>query len=232
MTRKDRATRFAALGDVHRLEIVDQLMISDRTPRELSKMCCLSSNLLAHHLDVLESAKLIRRRQSSGDRRNRYVALEPRCFEGLLPATTVVHDDPARLSRALFVCRRNSARSQLAAALWNSRGIGSAESAGTHPAEVIHPNTIEAAKRANLRLPLVKPRHIDDVTETPDIVVTVCDEAREEIEVGENWLHWSLPDPVQSRSVRAFERTIEELNIRINSLRMTLSQTFQEEKVK
>jgi protein-tyrosine-phosphatase len=97
---------------------------------------------------------------------------------------------------------------------------------------VIHPNTIEAAKRANLRLPLVKPRHIDDVTETPDIVVTVCDEAREEIEVGENWLHWSLPDPVQSRSVRAFERTIEELNIRINSLRMTLSQTFQEEKVK
>ncbi|MEY4165877.1 MAG: hypothetical protein RL419_1719 [Actinomycetota bacterium] len=97
---------------------------------------------------------------------------------------------------------------------------------------MIHPNTIEAAKRANLRLPLVKPRHIDDVTETPDIVVTVCDEAREEIEVGENWLHWSLPDPVQSRSVRAFERTIEELNIRINSLRMTLSQTFQEEKVK
>ena len=97
---------------------------------------------------------------------------------------------------------------------------------------MIHPNTIEAAKRANLRLPLVKPRHIDDVTETPDIVVTVCDEAREEIEVGENWLHWSLPDPVQSRSVRAFERTIEELNIRIDSLRMTLSQTFQEEKVK
>ena len=231
MARTERANRFAALGDVHRLEIVEQLMSSDRTPRELSHVSGLSSNLLAHHLDVLESARIIRRRQSSGDRRNRYVSLDPRCFDGLLPATSIARVDAARSPRALFVCRRNSARSQLAAAVWIARGVGSAESAGTHPAEVIHPNTIEAARRADLRLPLVKPRHIDDVTNTPDIVVTVCDEAREDVEVGEDWLHWSLPDPIRSRSVRAFERTIEELHHRVDILQMTLAQKSREEEV-
>jgi protein-tyrosine-phosphatase len=96
---------------------------------------------------------------------------------------------------------------------------------------VIHPNTIEAARRADLRLSLVKPRHIDDVTNTPDIVVTVCDEAREDVEVGEDWLHWSLPDPIRSRSVRAFERTIEELHHRVDILQMTLAQKSREEEV-
>ena len=43
----------AALGDSHRLAIVDDLIVSDRSPRELSARLGIASNLLAHHLEVL-----------------------------------------------------------------------------------------------------------------------------------------------------------------------------------
>ncbi|MFP3907340.1 MAG: helix-turn-helix domain-containing protein, partial [Acidimicrobiales bacterium] len=108
-----RATRHAALGDPSRLAIVDALAVSDHSPAELGRSLQLPSNLLSHHLDVLERAGLVERRPSGGDRRRRYVRLlleEPNLFD--------VVRAPAR--PALFVCTHNSARSQLAAALWRS----------------------------------------------------------------------------------------------------------------
>ncbi|MEK8110491.1 hypothetical protein NKG94_51535 [Micromonospora sp. M12] len=39
----------------------------------------------------------------------------------------------------MFVCTRNSARSQLAAALWSDRAHTPAASAGTKPADRVHP---------------------------------------------------------------------------------------------
>ena len=61
-------------------------------------------------------------------------------LHGLVPGRAV---PPAR---ALFVCTRNSARSQLAAALWRSLAGAPAESAGTHPADRVHPGAITAAE--------------------------------------------------------------------------------------
>ena len=71
-----RASRHAALGDPIRLAIADELAISDRAPMELQAMFGLPSNLLSHHLDVLENVGLISRHRSSGDGRRRYVRLE------------------------------------------------------------------------------------------------------------------------------------------------------------
>src|SRR3954452_9874184 len=107
-----RARRHAALGDPVRLAIVDELVRSDRAPMELRDRFALESNLLAHHLDVLEAAGLIGRSRSSGDGRRRYVHLLPAALELLGPVTV------PRPARVLFVCTANSARSQLAAALW------------------------------------------------------------------------------------------------------------------
>ena len=55
----DRAQRHAALGERHRLQVVDALRLSDRTPSELRDLTGLSSNHLAFHLDVLEEAGLL-----------------------------------------------------------------------------------------------------------------------------------------------------------------------------
>ena len=72
-----RAAIHTALADPHRLEIVDELAISDRSPTELGRSLAIGSNLLAHHLGVLEEAGLIERHASDGDARRRYVRLSP-----------------------------------------------------------------------------------------------------------------------------------------------------------
>ena len=70
-----RAARHAALGDPLRLQIVDPLAWGDLTPGDLAAALGLTSNLLAHHLGVLEAAGLVSRRRSEADRRRSYVSL-------------------------------------------------------------------------------------------------------------------------------------------------------------
>jgi protein-tyrosine-phosphatase/DNA-binding transcriptional ArsR family regulator len=207
-----RAARHAALGDPVRLAIADELALSDRAPIELRRLVGIESNLLAHHLDVLEAVGMINRSRSAGDGRRRYVHLVRDSLRGLPPGRTV---SPAR---ALFVCTRNSARSQLAAALWRSLARAPAESAGTHPAGRVHPSAVAAARRAGLDLTESAPRALDQVGGFPSIVVTVCDRAHEELAPDGTWLHWSIPDPVAVGGRAAFDAAVAELRERIGVL--------------
>ena len=207
-----RAARHAALGDAIRLAIVDELGMSDRSPLELGSMFGIESNLLAHHLGVLESVGMIRRSKSSGDGRRRYVHLIREALDGLAPGRQLA------AGRALFVCTRNSARSQLAAVLWQSLTGAAAESAGTHPADRVHPGAIAAAKRAGLDLSGATPRTIREVGDLPSLVVTVCDQAHEEITPDNAWLHWAIPDPVVVGNRAAFDAALTELRERIANL--------------
>jgi ArsR family transcriptional regulator, arsenate/arsenite/antimonite-responsive transcriptional repressor / arsenate reductase (thioredoxin) len=206
----DRAARHAALGDPARLAIVEALLSSDRTPSELGVLVEASSNLLAHHLDVLEGAGLIERTKSSGDGRRRYVRVRHENFPRAVRATT-------KPGAALFVCTKNSARSQLAAALWTEVTGAEGTSAGTHPASRIHPQAISAARRAGLRLPDADPRHLDQVHPKPALVITVCDQVHEELQAPSSWLHWSISDPVAVGRASAFDQCIRELQQRITA---------------
>lgn len=219
VTVERRAAAFAALGDPSRLRIVDLLRRSDLSPGDIGHQLDLDSNLLAHHLRVLEGAELIRRVTSSGDGRRRYVQLIDESLAGLFPSMR----GAGRPRRVLFVCTRNSARSQLAAALWKASGAGVAESAGTHPAERVHPGAVAAARRAGLDLDAATPRHLSAIRAQPSLVVTVCDEAREEIEPSPDWLHWSIPDPVRSGRAAHFDDVVQDLRRRI--ARMTPGST-------
>ena len=207
-----RAARHAALGDLVRLAIVDELTASDRSPVELRRLVGVESNLLAHHLDVLEEVGLISRSRSSGDGRRRYVHLRREGLDCLVPG----HRRQGQ--PALFVCTRNSARSQLAAALWSELTNHLADSAGTHPARRVHPGAVAAAARAGLDLSLARPKLLDDLADRPELVVTVCDRAHEELDADPRWLHWSVPDPVAIPSRAAFDATVAELRGRITGL--------------
>ena len=191
----ERANRHAALSDPVRLAIVDELALSDRAPVELRRQFGLESNLLAHHLDVLESAGLVGRSRSSGDGRRRYVHLVPAALDGLVPSP----DLSGR--QVLFVCTHNSARSQLAAAMWSQLAGATATSAGTHPASHVHPGAVAAATRAGLDLGSAQPRLLGDA-DGSDLVVTVCDRAHEELGDRSGWLHWSDPRPGARRPSR------------------------------
>ena len=207
-----RSQRHAALGDPTRLAIVDELTTSDRAPVELLRLTGIPSNLLAHHLDVLEQVGLITRTPSSGDGRRRYVHLHRDALAGLNPG------DRRTAQPALFVCTHNSARSQLAAALWIELTEQPADSGGTHPADRVHPGAVAAARRAGLDLTTARPKLLDEVKSPPALVVTVCDRAHEELDPGPAWLHWSIPDPVATPSRAAFDATVTELRSRIAAL--------------
>lgn len=207
-----RAARHAALGDQARLAVVDELVASDRSPVELQRLVGLPSNLLAHHLDVLERAGLVTRSRSSGDGRRRYVHLHLAALADLAPGRG------RRPCPALFVCSQSSARSQLAAALWRQLAAAPATSAGTHPAERVHPGAVAAAARAGLDLGDARPRHLDDVPGRPELVVSVCDHAHEELPLDLSWLHWSVPDPVAVGTPAAFDAALGELRHRIVAL--------------
>jgi protein-tyrosine-phosphatase/DNA-binding HxlR family transcriptional regulator len=208
----------AALGDPGRLAIVDALLLGEASPTELQQLLDMPSNLLAHHVRTLEKVGVLSRHRSEADRRRTYLTLAPGAFDTLRPIK--VHD----AVRVLFVCTHNSARSQLAAALWNDTSPVPATSAGTHPALAVHPGAIAAARRHRVPLAPVRPRHIDDVLrpDDADLVVTVCDAAHEELaahialtDTHSGRLHWSIPDPARTGEDTAFDLVVTDLTDRI-----------------
>ena len=203
-----RAAVHAALADSARLRITDALADGDASPKELGAMLAMPSNLLAHHLRVLEQARIITRRRSEGDRRRSYLQLVPSTLQSLTGLAT------RTAPRVLFVCTANSARSHLAAALWRQASTIPAESAGTHPAAAIAPGAIDAAARHHLPLPRRRPRHITEVQHDDDLVITVCDLAHEELgDVAA--VHWSVPDPLPAGDPGSFDAALAEMVDRV-----------------
>ncbi len=206
-----RAEVHAALGDPVRLAMVEDLAASDWSPGELSIRHGLAGNLLAHHLGRLAQAGLVERLISGGDRRRRYVRLRREGLSDL--AIGAVRPD----GRVLFVCTCNSARSQMAAALWHDLVGTPAASAGTRPAERVHPGAVAAAGRAGINLADTSPTQLDGALHA-DLTVTVCDRAHEDLNPPASWWHWSIPDPVAEGADAAFESALWTLDDRIRSL--------------
>jgi protein-tyrosine-phosphatase/DNA-binding transcriptional ArsR family regulator len=206
-----RAALHAALSDPARLAIVDALVLGDASPSELQAALDLPSNLLAHHLKVLEGEGLVRRRRSEGDRRRTYLRLVPSALDGIVPGGVrpTVH--------VVFVCTANSARSQLAAALWRRSSDVPSASGGTHPAARIDPGAVAAARRHGLPLPRARPRPVDEVLSADSLLITVCDNAHEEL-AGTPSLHWSVPDPGRVGTAAAYDLAFDDLAERVHDL--------------
>jgi protein-tyrosine-phosphatase/DNA-binding transcriptional ArsR family regulator len=207
-----RASIFAALADPGRLAIVDRLLLGDVSPTEIQLLMSMPSNLVAHHVGVLERAGIVRRARSEADRRRTYLCVNTDTLEAIVPFVA------GRTHRVVFVCTQNSARSQMAAAIWNRRRSVPAVSAGTHPASEIHPEALAAARRRNLPMEPRTPRHLDDVLSPDDLIIAVCDKAHEELPGTVRRIHWSIPDPARTTLPEAFDRAFDELTKRIDYL--------------
>ena len=212
---EQRAAAHAALGDSHRLTVLDALLVSDRSFSELVSLTVLPSNLLAHHLEVLEQAGMVEQVRSSGDRRRRYWRLRRDRLEALRLTAPALS-----MRTVLFVCTENSARSQLAAAIWNASALGHADSAGTHPAERVHPLAVKTAARHGIDLSTARPRSVSQRDLQADLIVTVCDRAHEDLFLkhGAETLHWTLPDPAAAGTKAAFDQTYRLLEQRIETI--------------
>ena len=211
LTIEQRAARHAALSEPARLEMVDLLTLGDWSPSELQIRLGLPSNLLAHHLNVLEQAGIVHRGRSEADRRRSYVRLDDSALDELGATPSI------SAKRVVFVCTANSARSQLAVALWNRASTVPAASGGTHPAERVEPAAVDTARRHGLSIRGRRPQLLSEVREAGDYIVTVCDNAHEELGAADA-LHWSVPDPVRSGSETAFEAAFDDLARRVTEL--------------
>jgi protein-tyrosine-phosphatase len=207
-----RARVHAALGEPARLTIVEMLTRGDASPGEIATRLDLPTNLVAHHLGVLQDAGVIGRSRSEGDARRTYVHLRPDAVAGL------AQDALMSVVRVVFVCTQNSARSQLAAALWQRRSRVPAASAGTEPARAVHPRALATAKRHGLALHHPRTAHVRDVVRPDDLVIAVCDNAHEHLAADVDRLHWSVPDPAPLDTDDAFESAFADISDRIDRL--------------
>ncbi len=207
-----RAKVHAALGDTTRLAIADALVVGDASPGEVGARLGLPTNLVAHHVNVLVEAGVVDRVRSEHDRRRSYLRLRP------LGLAALAGSPLRRPGRVLFVCTRNSARSQLAAALWATMSDVPAASAGTEPAPRVNPRAVATARRHGLRLSPVRTTHLDDVVDQCDLVIAVCDHVHETLPADVSRLHWSVPDPVPVDTDEAFELAFDDIAARVGRL--------------
>jgi arsenate reductase len=132
-----------------------------------------------------------------------------------------------KMLKVLFLCTQNSARSQMAEAILNSKGNDRiiAFSAGSEPAESINPYVITVMKEINIDISGAKPKSLeifcDDIF---DFVITLCDYARDQCPVFSNnavHAHWGIDDPryvegTEEQKIKQIEKIRNELIKRID----------------
>ena len=85
------------------------------------------------------------------------------------------------MKRVLILCTGNSARSQMAEALLRSMDTTvEVHSAGTHPAERVHPAAVTAMSELGIDIAGARPKSVDQfLDQSFDCVITVCGHANE-----------------------------------------------------
>ena len=134
----------------------------------------------------------------------------------------------------LFLCVANSARSQMAEGL-GKLILGNQfhiQSAGSAPAERVHPMAVTALKEMNLDISTHKPKQISDLPDLflkkLDLVVTLCREEQCPIMSGSFFKeNWALPDPVQAGQseevlLDSFRHTRDTIMARLEKLKLAL----------
>ena len=110
----------------------------------------------------------------------------------------------AAKKRVLILCTGNSCRSQMAEAILKQlRPDWEIYSAGTAPAERVHPKAVQVMREIGLDISGAAPKHVDQLADMPfDWVITVCDSARQSCPVFtgrvSRQLHLDFRDPAQA----------------------------------
>jgi protein-tyrosine-phosphatase len=124
------------------------------------------------------------------------------------------------MARALFVCLHNAGRSQMSAALFEvaAGGRHEADSAGTTPADRVHPEVIEVMREIGIDLAGRMPQKLTrEAAERADVVVTMgCGDECPYIP-GKRYLDWDLPDP-RGRPLDGVRATRDEIERRVEAL--------------
>ena len=124
------------------------------------------------------------------------------------------------MATALFVCLHNAGRSQMSQALFERAADGRhrALSAGTRPAERVHPEVVEVMAELGVDLSGRRPQRLSmELAEQADIIVTMgCGDECPYIP-GKRYLDWDLEDPT-GRPVEEVRATRDDIARRVRQL--------------
>lgn len=118
------------------------------------------------------------------------------------------------MKKVLILCTGNSCRSQMAESIWRELGQGAWESysAGSLPSGYVHPMAIEVMRELDQDLSQNRSKHVDEyLNETFDLVVTVCDSAKESCPTlagAQRIEHWPFFDPADAEGSDAEKLTV------------------------
>jgi arsenate reductase (thioredoxin) len=102
------------------------------------------------------------------------------------------------VAKVLFVCKQNAGRSQMSDAFFQGSADGKhrSRSAGTQPAERVHPVVIEAMREIGVDLSGRRPQRLtDELAHWADVVVTMgCGDECPFIP-GKTYIDWEIVDP-------------------------------------
>jgi arsenate reductase len=124
------------------------------------------------------------------------------------------------MAMALFVCRRNAGRSQMSQALFEraAQGRHTAQSAGTAPAQRVHPEVVEVMQELGVDLSGATPRKLSRaMVERADVVVTMGCGDECPVVPGTRSIDWDLPDP-DGRPVAEVRATRDAIAIHVEAL--------------
>lgn len=108
------------------------------------------------------------------------------------------------MKKVLILCTGNSCRSQMAEGFLKSfDSMLEVHSAGTKPAERVHPKAVQVMKEVGIDLGSNRPKMVDRfLNQTFDYVITVCDHAKETCPVFtgkvKHRLHIGFDDPAEA----------------------------------
>jgi arsenate reductase (thioredoxin) len=124
------------------------------------------------------------------------------------------------VSTVLFVCLHNAGRSQMSQALFERAADGRhvAMSAGTTPADRVHPEVAEVMREVGIDMADRKPQLLtEQLAERADVVVTMgCGDQCPFIP-GTRYIDWDLPDP-KGRPIDEVRATRDEIGRRVSNL--------------
>jgi len=121
----------------------------------------------------------------------------------------------------LFACVENAGRSQMAAAFFNALADPSAAralSAGTDPAERVHPAVAQVMRELGLELGDAPPRHLTrDLVARADVLITMGCGAACPVVPGVPHEDWPLPDP-KDEPVERVREIRDQIRARVEAL--------------
>jgi protein-tyrosine-phosphatase len=124
------------------------------------------------------------------------------------------------MASVLFVCLHNAGRSQMSQALFERATAGrhAALSAGTTPAEHIHPEVVEVMREVGIDLSDRHPQLLTtELARQADLIVTMgCGDACPYVP-GKRYVDWDLPDP-KGRPLKEVRATRDDIARRVQQL--------------